>query len=380
MGRSLLAFLFWCLGVAASSAQLPDLLDLPAQPGERALRGLMLDVTRAGARLVAVGEYGAIVYSDDSGKNWRQAAVPVQVTLTAVHFPSPQRGWAVGHDAVILHTEDGGATWVRQLDGRQTGDLLVAGAEAWAAELDAQVAAGELDGDELMLSQEANMMAQDEALREQEIGPNRPLLDVYFADEQRGFAIGAFNYFFVTEDGGHTWTDGSARLPNPEFLHLYSISPLADDTLLMVGEFGLLVRSRDGGVSWEALDIGYEGSLFSVTGDQSTAWIAGLRGNVFYSTDTGNSWQAVEVPTEASLLGAAVTGTGRASFVGLGGTLVEVDLAATPLVNLRKPAATSLAGVVGNDLGERVLVGKTGITHLDNTASKTPGNYIAGDS
>ena len=67
--------------------QLIDLLDLPAVRSARSLSGLMLDVTRAGERLVAVGAYGNILYSDDSGNSWRQARVPVQVSLTAVSFP-----------------------------------------------------------------------------------------------------------------------------------------------------------------------------------------------------------------------------------------------------------------------------------------------------
>ena len=43
-------------------------------------------ITQAGQRLVAVGERGLVLLSDDAGKHWRQAQVPVSVTLTA-HQP-----------------------------------------------------------------------------------------------------------------------------------------------------------------------------------------------------------------------------------------------------------------------------------------------------
>ncbi len=379
MSRWLLVCLLWSVSVAASAASLTDLLDLPAQPGERALHGLMLDITEAAERLVAVGEYGSVLYSDDQGKSWRQASVPVQVTLTSVHFPSPQMGWAVGHDAVILHSDDGGESWIKQLDGRQTGNKLLSAAEAWNAELERKAGNNELDPDELMLQQDAAMMALDEALREQEIGPNRPFLDVWFADERHGFAIGAFNYFFVTDDGGQTWYDGSSRLPNPEFLHLYSISPVTDSILLMVGEFGLVLRSMDAGVSWEQLDLGYEGSLFSVDGGQGSAWIAGLRGNVFYSADAGVSWQHLETQTEASLLGSRINDHQRASFVGQGGTLLQVDLTAEPTVqlsNVSRGALAALAGKTGHDI---ILVGEAGITRLDSSGDTPSAHYIRGD-
>jgi photosystem II stability/assembly factor-like uncharacterized protein len=364
------------MSIATSAGTLTDLLDLAAEHGESALRSMLLDVTRAGDRLVAVGEYGTILYSED-GASWHQASVPVQVTLTAVHFASPEKGWAVGHDAVILHSADGGETWQKQLDGRQTGDLLLVGAEQWEAELLELEGSGGMDPDELMLKQDAAMMAMDEALREQEIGPNRPFMDVWFADEHKGFAIGAFNYFFVTEDGGRTWVDGSSRLPNPEFLHLYSISAVAPETLLMVGEFGLTMRSTDAGASWEILDLGYEGTLFTVNGGAGSVWIAGLRGNVFYSPDAGDSWERLEQKTEASLLGSQVTGPAGARFVGLGGFLLDVDIAGASLT-LNKASPLTLAALEGAGDGSVVLVGSAGITRLDAAGARAPVTYVGG--
>jgi photosystem II stability/assembly factor-like uncharacterized protein len=367
MRRIALASLFCLLSVAAgASAQLPDLLELPAQSNATALNKLVLDITSAGDRLVAVGEYGNILYSDDQGISWRQAQVPVQVTLTAVHFPSAHKGWAVGHDGVILHSEDAGETWHKQLDGWQTGHILRAGAQVWLRRVEAQLEALQGSDDEALLLQlDAAEMALDEAEREIELGPNRPLLDVWFADEQHGYAIGAFNYFFVTTDGGRTWQDGSARVPNPEVLHLYSIHPIAEQTLLMAGEFGLLLRSRDGGASWEQLELDYPGSLFTVTGGYGDAWVAGLRGNVFYSADDGDSWRHVELDTEASLLGGCALSRQRAVFVGLGGSMVEVDLNAAVTSNVSQSGRASFATVKVSHSGVVMLAGEAGLRRVD---------------
>jgi photosystem II stability/assembly factor-like uncharacterized protein len=362
---ALVGLLCW-LSASAGAAQIQDLLELPAQPGAYTLNGLMLDVGSAGERLVAVGEYGGILYSDDQGVSWNQAQVPVQVTLTAVHFPSALKGWAVGHDAVILHSEDGGETWHKQLDGWQTGAILLEGAQAWLAQAEGQLASAPgANNEDLLLQLESAQMALDEAQRELELGPNRPLLDVWFADEQHGYAVGAFNYFFVTEDGGAHWRDASARIPNPDVLHLYSLHPIAGKTLLMAGEFGLLLRSRDGGINWEQLELDYPGSLFTVIGGYGDAWVAGLRGNVFYSADSGDNWRHVELNTEASLLGGCALSGQRAVFVGLGGSIVKVDLAAAVTSSVSHSGRASFATVKVTHSGAVLLAGEAGLRRLD---------------
>src|SRR5690606_23612359 len=67
-----------------------------------AVTSLLLDVTHAGKRLVAVGDRGHILFSEDAGRNWVQARVPSRQLLTAVYFVDDKHGWAVGHDAQIL--------------------------------------------------------------------------------------------------------------------------------------------------------------------------------------------------------------------------------------------------------------------------------------
>ena len=81
----------------------------------KAAKGLMIDVVHAGKRLVAVGDRGHILYSDDQGATWTQAKVPTRQLLTAVFFVDDKQGWAVGHDAQILASTDGGATWTQVL-------------------------------------------------------------------------------------------------------------------------------------------------------------------------------------------------------------------------------------------------------------------------
>ncbi len=257
----------------AGAPALADRASADAVIAPLAATSLLLDVAAAGPRLVAVGERGHVLLSDDGGASWAQAPVPTRATLTGVHFHDAERGWAVGHDAVILRTGDGGSSW-----------------------------------------------AQVHAAPEEE----RPLLDVWFRDEAHGFAIGAYGFFLVTEDGGESWSDGQV---SEDDFHLNQISSAGDGRLYIAAEAGLLYRSDDAGESWSELPSPYEGSFFgtlALDGDSVLAF--GLRGHLFRSDDGGESWTALETRTE-SLLGAAVrTGEGTFVVAGLAGTvLVSTD-------------------------------------------------------
>ena len=181
----------------AAAAGFVDVLDTPARISSLASRSLLQAVTRAGDRLVAVGPRGHIVVSDDGGATWKQSPVPVSSDLTSVYFVDAKQGWATGHDGLILHTDDGGATWSRQLDGRKANELVVAAMER-------NVAAEPASDDAKKLLAEAQ--------RYQEQGADKPFLDVWFADARQGYAVGAYNLIFRTDDGGATWQLGSAHV------------------------------------------------------------------------------------------------------------------------------------------------------------------------
>ena len=120
----LAAFIFALPLTAVAAGVFRDVLDTPARESAFASKSLLNGVASTGKRVVAVGQRGHIVYSDDGGKSWVQAKVPVTSDLVAVTFPTPEKGWAVGHAGVVLHSADGGATWSKQLDGRSAGQLM----------------------------------------------------------------------------------------------------------------------------------------------------------------------------------------------------------------------------------------------------------------
>lgn len=255
----------------AWAASVPAVLSQAALITPKALGAATLAVARAGDRLVAVGERGTVLLSDDHGASWRQAQVPVQASLTAVCFADARTGWAAGHLGVILRSDDAGATWHKQLDGVQ------------AAELAKQAA--QRTGDDAAIAQAQRLVEE---------GADKPFFDLEFMDAQRGFAVGAYNLMFATTDGGKSWTALGPRLPNPKSLHLYGVRARGR-TLVVAGEQGLLLRSSDGGASFSALTSPYKGSFFGLLQTRGGALVAyGLRGTAWRSIDEGQHWDKLD--------------------------------------------------------------------------------------
>ena len=284
----------------------------------KAQQSLLLDVVSLGKRLVTVGDRGHILYSDDDGASWIQAKVPTRQLLTSVFFIDDQHGWAVGHDALILASSDGGATWVKQFED---------------------------------LEREA------------------PLLDIWFKDRDSGYAVGAYGALLETTDGGANWEDVSDRLDNEDGYHLNAIVTVKDAGLFVVGELGAMFRSADWGQTWETLEGPYEGSLFGALGtEQANTLLAyGLRGHLFRSSDFGDSWQRIELntphngPLEFGLADGTRLADGSIVVVGHGGSVLKSLDGGLTFSLFNRADRISLAGVTALDNGNLILVGQGGV-------------------
>lgn len=318
-----------CVGWGFSALALAQggAIETPARPTEMAEHSLVLDITRTGDRLFAVGERGHIIWTDDlNSSSWVQSKVPVRVTLTSCFFPGSSIGWVVGHDGVVLKTDDGGLSWHIQLDGFEANKLM--SQHATALREHAQQAlddAAPAEEPELQEALEAAEYAAQDASSFLEEGASRPFLDVWFRNEQEGFVIGAFGLILRTADGGESWTPWFDRLDNPYSMHLNSIREIGQ-ALYITAEAGALFRSGDNGQTWQRLESPYDGSLFGILGSGDGRLITfGLRGHVFQSLNGGDSWVEIETGTSASLFGGTLLPDGTAVLVGTQGTTVFID-------------------------------------------------------
>ncbi|MBO9648114.1 MAG: glycosyl hydrolase [Variovorax sp.] len=295
---------------AAATAFLPP-SEVPAARSALANRTSMNALARAGERNVVAGQRGHILYSDDAG-TWTQSTVPLSADLTALSFPTAQQGWVVGHEGAVLHSADGGLTWQRQLDATKITSLLV-----------------ERYGNPAMPDDAAARQLQKSAAGFAALPADKPLLDVWFEDEKKGFAVGAFNLILRTEDGGKNWTPWLDRVDNPKGLHLYAIRPAAG-SVFIVGEQGLVLRLDRERQRFVRMVLPYEGTLFGVVGTRDSVLVFGLRGNAFRSTDGGVTWTRVETGTSAGLSSAVVRTDGSVVLASQAGdVLMSTDGGAT---------------------------------------------------
>ncbi|MGJ7509838.1 WD40/YVTN/BNR-like repeat-containing protein [Variovorax sp. GT1P44] len=282
-----------------------DVLDAPAMKSPLASRTLLNGLASAGDRIVAVGQRGHVVYSDDGGTNWRQAEVPVSSDLVAVTFPDAANGWAVGHDGVVLRTTDGGLSWTTQLDGRRVGGIMVGYYQREAAALAAD-------------DPKRAAVLVEEARRFEAQGAENPFLDVWFRDASEGFVVGAFGLVLHTTDGGATWAPWLHALDNPKGLHLYAVKGI-DADVYIAGEQGLLLKLERGDTRFRALELPYKGTLFGVTGNARSTIAYGLRGTVLRSTDGGRNWQQTPTGLQVGMTAGMRQADGRIVLVSQAG-------------------------------------------------------------
>ncbi|WP_223448964.1 WD40/YVTN/BNR-like repeat-containing protein [Pseudomonas sp. BF-R-19] len=294
----------------------------------------MLSVDSAGSRLVAVGELGRILTSDDEGLSWSQVKSPVSVDLLHVTFPTAQNGWAVGHSGVILHSADGGLSWEKQLDGRQAETLI-------RTFYQQRLAAGDT-------SVESNLRDVDLNFAN---GPEQAFLGVWFRNDLEGFAVGSFGIVLATQDGGRSWVPWMDRVQNPQALHFNAIEGVGGQVFI-AGEQGTVWKLDREAQRFVATQTPYSGSFFGMVGNEHIIIAYGLRGNAYRSMDGGTSWQALRLPTESSINGATVLADGRLVMVTQGGELVSgpIQGSAYTLTMAAKPTVLACVLSAGPDV------------------------------
>lgn len=282
MNRSIgsIAISAFCALLPPQIAYAADFLEPAFSPSTiqpKAITSNLTAIDRAGSRIVAVGERGHVLLSDNDGQNWKQVEIPTQRLLTGLSFSDEKNGWAVGHDHLILSTSNGGTDWVVQ-NVNINSDL-----------------------------------------------PS-PLLNIKFLDARRGIAVGAYGAAYLTNDGGNHWESIKENFDNEDEWHNYGLAVSDSGLLFVTGESGTFYRSQDGGLSWEKLPVPFDGTLFGVlpiSDDQVITY--GVAGVILYSGDRGQSWETIDSGTQASFYGAEIINDEFAMLVGSGGVTSMVN-------------------------------------------------------
>ena len=328
------------------AAQISDSLEDPAVHIKEPAKAVLISIAKAGNRLVAAGERGIIVTSDDGGNSWKQSNVPSSDSLTVVKFVTPSIGWAAGHSGLILHTEDGGLNWTRQLDGRVAAKLS-------SDAVQARFAGKTTPGAKVQLENAARML-QD--------GPDKPFLDMYFEDAQKGTVVGAYGLIVHTEDGGKTWTSWMDRLDNPDGHHFYAVVKV-DNNVYVAGEQGLFYQSRDGGKQFTRIVSPYAGSYFGIAVAPGGGLILiGMKGTIMLFN--GKAFTSVQSPSKINLTATAWSVDGSLLLLNQGGQLLISHDQGKTIEILAVPALPPSGGMIDTGTGAIVTVGVAGVVRV----------------
>lgn len=289
--------------------------------------------------------------------------------LTSVAFVNERLGWAVGDRGVILHTQDGGASWTKQTSGvacRLRSVWFVDDRHGWA-----------VGGESIPQTDRSRgivLRTTDGGAAWQRVPTSLVpgLRQVRFTSPGEGWAVGDASNFapsglFFTRDGGRTWNPAGGTAPHgllaADFVaphigaaaatsgELLSIdgriireSPAArfglraarklvlrsDGRGWLVGDGGLLQTSVDGGATWRAVAFNGPLAATSQCDWRSIAivgrriWIVGSPGAVvLHSDDDGRTWQLLQTGMPLPLNDVAFTDELHGWAVGTLGTILQ---------------------------------------------------------
>jgi photosystem II stability/assembly factor-like uncharacterized protein len=272
----------------------------------------------------AVGRFGMILLTRDGGKTWQEQASGTSRALSAISFADRQHGFIAGSAGTILTTSDGGVTWRAQPSGTREHLLGVYASSPTAAHVVG--AFGTLlstsDGGATWRKQELSwdrlipLITKDSGILE----PN--LNAVYFVNPETGWIVGEFGLVLKTSDGGRTWSSQTYGSDRPQ---LFAVMFRDKLTGWSVGQQGTVLKTTDGGRNWLAVDIGTRRNLYGISLEDERGLIVG-EGIVMASQDNGASWTRLESTPEKRWLSGAAIKNRQAVVVGQAGTIRVLDL------------------------------------------------------
>lgn len=326
-----------------------DVLDNDAITIRRPADVLLEAIAFAGNRLIAAGEHGVIIYSDDCGATWSQASVPVDVTLTCIGFATPNVGWAAGHFGVVLKTIDAGKNWKIQLNGFQVNKLT------------------------MLAAQQANAQTRQSpayplALRRAEIfgavGADKPFFSLSVLDSENVVVFGAYRMTMKTTDGGKSWSDWSLNIWDPLSHNLYAASRVGSD-IYLVGEAGSVFLSNDSGNTFVKVTSPSEVTLIGLVCPQDRGLIVfGVAGSCFRSLDSGKSWVAIDLGTQDNISSGLIMKSGQILIASQTGRLFVSNDNGLTFGAVPGQPAMSIFGMEETQDMQLVFVGGSGVTKL----------------
>jgi photosystem II stability/assembly factor-like uncharacterized protein len=206
-------------------------------------------------------------------------------TLKSVYFPTGnQKGWCVGRSGTILHTENGGDVWEKQVSG-----LDIALNDVFM--VDDYIGCIAANGGTILWTGDGGIWSQAST------PTGADLNKVYMTDSNTGYCCGTGGVMLKSVDGGETWTS----LSSGTGADLNAVVFVSSTEGWAVGAGGKIIHTVNGGGSWINVSSPTSDDLMDVTfASETDGWISTATGNVL-KTEDGATWDEVSTPLSTSL-------------------------------------------------------------------------------
>jgi photosystem II stability/assembly factor-like uncharacterized protein len=233
-----------------------------------------------------------------------------------VFFIDSKKGWAVGEEGIIIHTQDGGKTWEKQKSPQRNFHMRV---------LFLTPTVG------FIVSEWTNILYTADGGKNWEVrfkDQDFILKSISFADQTHGWAAGEYGFIYNTCDGGKTWQKQAGTFRLSETTgdveggnYLFNIVALDPQRAWAVGIDGYVIKTVDGGTSWQEVKTkAPKTQLFAIAvQDGRTMAIAGT-GIALVSSDGGSTWKVptFDPPITYSYI-YGIARRGNSGFIAVGG-------------------------------------------------------------
>ncbi len=280
-----------------------------------------------------------ILHTTDGGNTWvNQPAPPVSIYYVGIFFIDRMNGWACGNDAKIIHTTNGGNTWVSQphsytFPNPILYDIYFANADTgWAVGGDHGTYPSFINRRVILYTTNGGNTWSFQLDAQNE----RPLISAHFISKTEGFAAGEFGDIVHTSDGGNTWT---AKTPISSY-EPYGIYFADSNNGWVAGEYGgvphtsSISKTTDGGLTWNTqnfltdeyfLDIYFVDNLNGWAVGGTPGYITNQHASIMHTTDGGINWQTQNVPTNSALGGVNFVDANSGWAVGVNGIVLTYE-------------------------------------------------------
>lgn len=240
------------------------------------------------------GYYGTVLQTADGGDTWVRRPLLQNDLIRRIRFLDDHRGWLVTHRGRILYTQDGGSNWVVQHE--------VSGVF---------------------------------------------LRDIFMVDGASGWAVGHDQTILVTTNGGKKWDIQPVTHDTQDPPRLNGVAAYDSQHAIVVGEFGFIARTQDGGRTWTTvrspLSITY--TAVALSGDHAVA--VGLNGAAVFIPKVGEP-SVIATGSDAHLFDVALDASGNGFAVGAGSAFkVSGDVMTPAKIDLKQGADLVWLGGVG---------------------------------